>query len=150
MRARMIGIAALCGVMLGAAQEGMPASAQDRGPERTVSAAASGEEFYQVACADCHGLDARGAGPMAQFLTVAPSDLTTLSARHGGVFPFRMVLDVVDGRTVVPPHGTRPDMPLWGSVFQGFARERFGQHGTESYVRGRLLELVLYLETIQQ
>lgn len=150
MRARMIGIAVLSGLTLGLALAERPASAQGRAPERVAAAAVSGEAFYQIACADCHGLDGRGAGPMAPFLTVTPSDLTTLTQRNGGVFPFRAVFDVVDGRTVVPPHGARPGMPLWGTVFQDFARERFGPHGTESYVRGRLVELVLYLETIQQ
>lgn len=150
MRVRMIGIAAVCGLTIASAPAEMPASAQGGAGERSLSAAARGEEFYQVACADCHGLDGRGAGAMAQFLTVKPSDLTTLSVRNGGVFPFRQVFDVVDGRTVVPLHGSRPGMPLWGAVFQDFARERFGSHGTESYVRGRLMELVLYLETIQQ
>jgi mono/diheme cytochrome c family protein len=150
MLARLVGFAAICGLTLASVPADMPASAQGRNTERTAAAAASGEEFYQIACADCHGLDGRGAGPMAQFLTVKPSDLTTLSLRNGGVFPFRQVFDVVDGRTVVPPHGSRPGMPLWGAVFQDFARERFGPHGTESYVRGRLMELVLYLETIQQ
>jgi mono/diheme cytochrome c family protein len=148
MRASVMGVVTICVLVLGAAAGLPPAVAQRPGGER--AAAVSGEEFYQVACADCHGLDGRGAGPMAGFLTVAPSDLTTLSLRNGGVFPFRAVFDVVDGRTVVPPHGSRPGMPLWGSVFQDFARERFGPHGTESYVRGRLVELVLYLETIQQ
>jgi hypothetical protein len=150
MRARMIGIAAICGLTLATAPPRVPAVAQDRAPPQAASATVSGAEFYQIACADCHGLDGGGAGPMALFLTVTPSDLTTLSRRHGGVFPFRAVFDVVDGRTVVPPHGTRPGMPLWGSVFQEFARERFGPHGTESYVRGRLVELVLYLETMQK
>lgn len=150
MRAQVIAVAAACGLILGSAPAQMPASAQGQSGERNLSAAARGEEFYQVACADCHGFDGRGAGPMAQFLTVKPSDLTTLTLRNGGVFPFRQVFDVVDGRTVVPPHGSRPGMPLWGAVFQDFARERFGPHGTESYVRGRLMELVLYLETIQQ
>lgn len=148
MRTWVIGFAAACAVTLGAAPAGIPASAQAPSADRT--AAASGEEFYVVACADCHGLEGRGAGPMARFLTVPPSDLTTLSLRNGGVFPFRRVFDVVDGRTVVPPHGSRPSMPLWGSVFEDVARERFGPHGTESHVRGRLMELVLYLETIQQ
>lgn len=148
MRASVMGVVTICVLVLGAAVGLPPAAAQGPGGDR--AAAANGGEFYQVACADCHGLDGRGAGPMARFLTVAPSDLTTLSLRNGGVFPFRAVFDVVDGRTVVAPHGTRPGMPLWGSVFQDFARERFGPHGTESYVRGRLVELVLYLEAIQQ
>lgn len=133
----------IAGLCLAAALLGAGAAAAQ-------NAAARGEEFYQVACADCHGFDGRGAGPMANLLTVRPSDLTTLAARNGGTFPFRRVFEIVDGRTVVPQHGSRPGMPLWGAVFQDFARERFGPYGTESYVRGRLTELVLYLETIQQ
>jgi len=148
MRARLIAAAA-CGLLLGWTPAPMPASAQAPYEQRTAAAALRGQEFYEIGYADCHGLDGKGNGPMAQFLTVKPSDLTTLARRNNGVFPFRAVFESLDGRAIVPQHG-RPGMPIWGGVFQDFARERFGPHGTESYVRGRLIELVVYLETIQE
>jgi mono/diheme cytochrome c family protein len=143
MRARLI--AAVCGVLLWAAS---PAQAEAPQDQRSAAAALRGQEFYEIACADCHGFGGKGDGPMAQFLTVKPSDLTALASRNGGLFPFRSVFETLDGRATVPQHG-RPGMPIWGGVFRDFARERFGPDGTESYVRGRLIELVLYLETIQ-
>lgn len=149
MRARVIAVAALSVFVLGSAPAQLPASAQAAYEERTAVAAMRGQEFYELGCADCHGFDGKGNGPMARFLTVKPSDLTTLARRNNGVFPFRAVFEALDGRAAVPQHG-RPGMPIWGGVFQDFARERFGPHGTESYVRGRLIELVLYLQTIQQ
>ena len=53
---------------------------------------------------------------------------------------------VIDGRTVVPAHGSR-EMPVWG--------ERFGEMGGggsvgEEVVRGTLLVLIEYLQAIQQ
>ena len=53
---------------------------------------------------------------------------------------------VIDGRTVVPAHGSR-EMPVWG--------ERFGEMGGggsvgEEVVRGTLLVLLEYLQAIQQ
>jgi mono/diheme cytochrome c family protein len=142
-------IAAACGLLLGSTSAWTPASAQAPYEQRAAAAALRGQEFYEIACADCHGFDGRGNGPMAQFLTVKPTDLTALARRNNGVFPFRAVFESLDGRATVPQHG-RPGMPIWGGVFQDFARERFGPHGTESYVRGRLIELVVYLETIQE
>lgn len=149
MLARPIALAALSVLMLGSSPIRLPASAQVPYEQRTAAAALRGQEFYEIGCADCHGFDGKGNGPMAQFLTVKPSDLTTLARRNNGVFPFRAVFESLDGRATIPQHG-RPGMPIWGGVFQDFARERFGPHGTESYVRGRLIELVLYLETIQE
>lgn len=146
---RMIAAAALAGSLLAAGAAQTPVLAQTAYEQRMAAAAMRGQEFYEIGCADCHGFDGKGNGPMAQFLVVKPSDLTTLARRNDGTFPFRAVFESLDGRTIVPQHG-RPGMPIWGGVFQDFARERFGPHGTESYVRGRLIELVLYLETIQE
>jgi hypothetical protein len=52
----------------------------------------------------------------------------------------------IDGRTVVSAHGSR-EMPIWG--------ERFGEMGGggsigEEVVRGNLLVLMEYLQSIQQ
>jgi len=108
MRARLI--AAVCGVLLWAAS---PAQAEAPQDQRSAAAALRGQEFYEIACADCHGFGGKGDGPMAQFLTVKPSDLTALASRDGGLFPFRSVFETLDGRATVPQHG-RPGMPIWG------------------------------------
>ena len=43
----------------------------------------TGANLFQHFCASCHGVDAKGGGPMAPVLLVQPADLTTLSARYG-------------------------------------------------------------------
>ena len=58
----------------------------------TVSAS-GGQRTYKVYCANCHGVTAKGDGPIASSLTARPSDLTGLAARNGGAFPVDQVTD---------------------------------------------------------
>ena len=65
------------------------AGEQDREPVlRDAAAVAAGAELYAANCASCHGREGKGKGPMAQTLKVKPPDLTKLSKRNGGTFPF--------------------------------------------------------------
>ena len=50
---------------------------------------------------------------MAPSLKVMIPDLTELSKRSGGRFPDERVREIIDGRAVLPAHGSRP-MPVWG------------------------------------
>ena len=81
-----------------------------------AQAAARGKVIYQRYCASCHGKEARGDGVLASDLRVAPHDLTTLTAKNGGKFPFEAVAQSVDGRKTTRGHGA-PDMPVWGEIF---------------------------------
>ena len=119
------------------------ASAQDAGIE------AAGAAEFRNSCVVCHGNDARGTGPMAEVLKVKPADLTALSKNNRGEFPFRKVLDVIDGSSVVTGHGNR-EMPAWGDRFQFQAGAKYGPYGSETVVRARILELVYYLQSIQK
>lgn len=103
-----------------------------------------GRETYEIYCSSCHGADARGRGPLAEILEVAPSDLTTVSLRNGGEFPFDYLYLVVDGREAVVGHGSG-DMPVWGMTF----RERGLDRSQEDEVRGRILQLLMYVRSIQ-
>ncbi len=107
-----------------------------------------GEEF-QVSCAVCHGPNGRGHGSMARYLTVKPSDLTQLARNNDGRFPFLEVFQMIDGRQVIAVHGTRA-MPIWGDRYKVEAAMKYGPYDTETVVRGRILELVQYLEAIQE
>ena len=109
---------------------------------------ATGEEEYRVACAICHGESGKGDGPFAPLLNITTPNLTTLAQANDGVFPFLDVLMVVDGRTGVRAHGDSA-MPIWGERFAASAADA-GLYGSELEVRGRLLALVTYLETIQE
>lgn len=119
----------------------------------SVSAAyaqeATGEQEYLAACAGCHGESGMGDGPLASLLNIETPSLTTLAVNNDGKFPFLETLMIVDGRTGVRGHGGDM-MPIWGDRFSTTARDLAGVYGSETIVRGRLLSLVYYLETIQE
>jgi len=134
------------GLVLGIAAG--PAAAQESEVE-------AGRSEYLSACAGCHGRDAKGDGPMADLLSIETPDLTKLTERAGGAFPFRNTLLIIDGRNDVRAHGG--DMPVWGDRYmtsmtraQDELRPPRWPEDPELLVRGRLLSLVYYLETIQE
>ena len=108
-----------------------------------------GEAEYFNSCAACHGLEGRGDGVLAAELKTRPSDLTQLAERNNGAFPFWQVYAVIDGRHVVPGHGTR-DMPVWGQQFLEFDTEEFGPRGGEIITSERIQELARYIESLQR
>src|SRR5678815_2198989 len=73
----------------------------------------SGGRLYQESCAPCHGLGARGNGPVAPILKVAVPDLTLIAARRGGAFSADEIFRIVDGQADLGSHGPRK-MPVWG------------------------------------
>ncbi len=63
------------------------------GPANPVSAdptsIARGEELFAINCAQCHGADAKGDGPVAVYLQNKPANLTSLAVQaltDGGIF----------------------------------------------------------------
>jgi mono/diheme cytochrome c family protein len=76
-----------------------------------------GQVLYKAYCASCHGMDARGGGPMANSLKVPPANLTRISIRNGGTFPLKRIERIISGEEQLPVgHGTR-EMPVWGPFF---------------------------------
>ena len=108
---------------------------------------AGGELEYQNHCAVCHGVDASGNGIMSKFLTLPPANLTQLSNKYGGKFPFWQIYRTIDGREEVRSHGTRT-MPIWGARFRADAGGN--DPGAKSQAAGRILSLVFYLQHIQE
>jgi mono/diheme cytochrome c family protein len=103
-----------------------------------------GRAAYERACASCHGVDARGGGPVAPALRTPPSDLTVLAARHGGTFPRDDVVAVVTGARDVTAHGQR-EMPIWNVRFgPGIGRV------PGAYAQRRLDLLVDYVAALQR
>ncbi len=99
-----------------------------------------GRKLYVQYCASCHGMDARGGGPVAAELKTAPTNLTTIAQRHGGKFnPVHVQLNI-NGENDVTAHGTK-DMPVWGAYF----RNTRGQ----SVSTLNVYALTKYLEAIQ-
>jgi mono/diheme cytochrome c family protein len=101
----------------------------------------SGEEMYVAYCAVCHGNDAKGGGPAASALKVAPPDLTTLTKRNQGVFPRDRVYQTINGQTVLSAHGSK-DMPVWGALFHSLDAH-------DSWTALRLKNLTDYVEVLQ-
>ena len=129
-------------MVIGALMLSMPAWAQ---PKVDV-----GKIEYESHCAICHGDNGRGNGEMRKFLTKAPSDLTTMAKRNGGVFPNQIAWEIIDGRTEVGSHGTRT-MPVWGRVYRQEAfSELVPAYQPEWYVRNRIVALLDYLSRIQE
>jgi len=108
---------------------------------------AGGEIEYQRYCAICHGVDGKGQGLMTKFLTIPPANLTQLTKKNGGKFPFWQVYRVIDGREEIRGHGTR-EMPIWGARFQAAANGN--DSGSRSQVAGQILSLVFYLQHLQE
>jgi mono/diheme cytochrome c family protein len=121
--------------------EAKPAGAQK------MELVAAGELEFQTSCAVCHGVDARGQGIMSKHLTVPPANLRHLRQQNGGTFPFWEVYRVIEGRGVVPGHGSR-DMPIWGDRFRADA----GGDGkaAQTQAAGRILSVVFFLEYLQE
>lgn len=109
---------------------------------------ALGAETFAGACAACHGVEARGDGPMAQLLNVEVPDLTRISAQSGGEFPWLRVVHIVDGRTGLRGHGG--PMPVFGAVFAGDAAVADARDGSPVITSARVLAVVDYLAAIQQ
>src|SRR5260221_12036967 len=80
--------------------------------------AASGKYEFRQHCAICHGLNGKGHGVIKtlNLLTENPPDLTQLSQRNGGKFPFLQGYRIIDGRAPVKGHGT-PDMTFCVDMF---------------------------------
>jgi len=113
----------------------------------TAQAEDLGKDEYMNSCATCHGEMAKGAGPLAELMTVPVPSLTNLSAQNDGVFPMLRVIHTIDGRPGIKGHGY--PMPVWGKRFEADI-EAAGPYGSETLIRGRILSLALYLESIQE
>lgn len=105
------------------------------------------DEFLEL-CADCHGEDARGNGPLAKNLTKAPPDLTQISKRAGGKFDENAVFDWILGVDMPAYHGTR-EMPIWGDWLMDETALETGDP-PEKEVEQRVMSLVKFLQKIQQ
>src|SRR5260370_17881984 len=88
-------------LLLGGAIVGFTASAafagggggETMGPSGQII---SGKLQFRQYCAQCHGMDATGDGPVAAALNHKPANLTTLSKNNGGGFPGQEVREIID------------------------------------------------------
>jgi len=108
-----------------------------------------GEAEYLNSCAVCHGVEGKGDGPLGEMLVKRPADLTSISKRNGGRFPYARVIAVIDGRYDVPGHGNR-DMPVWGRQFLEDDQRLYGPAGGEIVTTERINELAGYVQSLQR
>lgn len=122
------------------------AAAQDDQPHSQMIA--RGQYHYQRYCEVCHGETGKGNGPMRAYLTVTPADLTQLRYKNKDTFPFWQVYRTVDGREMVRGHGSR-EMPIWGDEIR-IAEPGLPTAFQEDVVAGRIWQLILYVESLQE
>ena len=106
---------------------------------------------FKLHCAVCHGVDGGGAGSIAGLLNVTAQqlDLTKIKQRNNGDYPYRKVFEIIDGRQNIAAHGERM-MPIWGDRYSINAGQKYGPYGSEAVIRGRILELVYFIQGIQK
>jgi mono/diheme cytochrome c family protein len=107
-----------------------------------------GAQLFGDYCAVCHGDGGKGDGDMANLMTIPAPNLTLMSANNDGEFPMLKVIHAIDGRTGLRGHGT--PMPVFGRVFVSSEPGPANPYGSVLEVRGRVLSLAMYLESIQQ
>lgn len=115
------------------------------------SALALGQSAFGALCTNCHGENAKGGGEIGGLFAITPPDLTKLSKRAGGKFPFSATYNMIINGMKVPGHGPF-EMPVWGDYFMADAlRDRGLSKSDAIYVAaGRALAVTYYLESIQE
>ncbi len=114
----------------------------------TAQGAVEGQRIYESLCAACHGVEARGDGPMAPVLDVLPPDLTVLARDNGGLFPAARVAARIDGRDPLLGHGG--PMPLFGWFFDGEDVAVKTETGQPMFTSRGIVDVMAYLEEIQE
>ena len=139
---RALGMSFVLSLMLVSALPRAAGQQRQDQPGTSVQAR-TGRDLFKVYCATCHGVSARGDGPLAEDLRRRPPDLTQFAKQNGGQFPAQLVRRIIDGRQKVKLHGG-PEMPVWGDAFR--MREGLNEQG----VSARIDAIVQYLASIQE
>jgi mono/diheme cytochrome c family protein len=108
-----------------------------------------GQAEYLNSCAICHGTTGTGEGPLADQLLKHPADLTRLSERNGGEFPYWIVFATIDGRHAANQRDYR-DMPIWGESFLERDVRKYGPKGGEAITTERIHHLAEYVQSLQR
>lgn len=107
----------------------------------------AGKAIFDGYCSACHGKGGQGDGPLSADLPVAPVDLTMLKSANGGVFPAADVMTQIYG---YPGRAHRGLMPEFGSLLDGPMVDWTAPSGEVTPTPQALLDLVAYLESLQQ
>jgi mono/diheme cytochrome c family protein len=123
---------------------GLATDRQAAAARAQTPAAPDGAALYRAYCASCHGTSGRGDGPVAEFLRIPPTDLTSIAIQAGGAFPADRVHRAIDGRQRIRGHGAT-DMPVWGDTLSPSLAGR-----DEAATRTRIDALVAYIASMQR
>ena len=108
----------------------------------------AGKDLFVTYCWQCHGLNAKGLGPMAEMLAIAPPDLTELSKRNQGEFPTEAVATQIDGRSPLLAHGG--EMPIFGPALEADQNVALRLKSGQRLMTGLpLANVIAYLESLQ-
>ena len=117
-----------------------------RKQDKTISSernTVEGAKIFQYHCAVCHGSDGRGHGPDSVVLKRPVPDLTLISQRSGGKFPYQRVKGIIGGNeSGLLARGDR-EMPIWGPIFHEVESD-------QDWGEVRLDAITKHLESIQQ
>lgn len=116
-----------------------PVSATEPDPD-------NGARLFRTNCATCHGLEARGDGPMAAVLDVLPADLTRIAP--GGVpFPMGEVVRKIDGRDLLAHGGP---MPVFGFILEDQSGVVDAADGTPVITSQAVVDIAHWLASVQE
>ena len=120
------------------------ASAQTTPQRQPPIRPVDGTTIFRNNCAACHGLEARGDGPVSKTLKRSVPDLTRLSQRNNGAFPAIHVRNAImfGADDLLPAHGSKT-MPIWGPIFHEIEFD-------QDLGNVRLENITKYLESIQR
>jgi mono/diheme cytochrome c family protein len=104
--------------------------------------ATNGRAMYASYCAQCHGVDGKGQGPVASALKIPPTDITVLSKNNHGKFPDSHLVSVLQNGAEIQAHGTA-EMPIWGPILG-----RMNQNSPQDRLL-RISNLSRYVESLQ-
>lgn len=112
-----------------------------------------GKAEYEQKCIICHGAQGKGDGTYGMLLKTPVPDLTLLSKKNGGVFPFARVFETIEGTHEMKAHGTR-NMPIWGKEYRSSKYYDDYLYDPEidnrsHFVRSRILALTEYIYRLQ-
>ena len=102
-----------------------------------------GVKIFQYHCAVCHGVDGRGHGPDSVVLKHPVPDLTLISQRSGGKFPYQRVRGIIEGKGPGVFAHTDREMPAWGPIFHEVEWD-------QDWGEVRLDAIAKHLESMQQ
>ena len=116
-------------------------------PQSKDEAQVTGGQDFAAYCSACHGSSGAGDGEMAGELAKKPADLTSLSAKNGGVFPTTRVMAQIWGYAGKKGQDVMPD---FGPLLDGELVPYDGGDGIETPTPIRLVQIAEYVKTLQK